>query len=332
MMNKIQVALLGFGTVGKGVYETIQTHQHRLKQALGKPVQVSKIVVENMNKHSDLGITDLLTTDFRDVLADPDIDVVFEAIVNAEPAATYVKKALTAGKHVITANKEMFAHHGKDLKLIARKSDVEIGFEATTGGGIPIIQTIDKLLQVNQVQKITAILNGTSNYILTEMRNNELDFTTALDQAKEFGFAEADPTNDIEGWDAFYKLMILSDHIFKRQPDWCSVKRVGIQHITKDYISGLRTQNMRIKSIATIHLNNDNIEASVEPVVLNQSHPLYAIEGVDNAVTIEGSIVGQFTLSGPGAGALPTASAMIEDLCTMTRSKHEPIQTESLLL
>lgn len=322
MLKKIQIALLGFGTVGKGVFKTVQTHQHQLKQLLGKPVEISRIVVENIDKHRHIGGNNLLTTEFQDVLTDPDIDVVFEAIVGVEPAATYVKSALKNGKHIITANKEMFAHHGKELKIIAKKNNVDIGFEATTGGGVPIIQTIKQLLQVNHIKKITAILNGTSNYILTEMRRKELSFMKALAQAKKHGFAEADPTNDIEGFDAFYKLMILSDLIFDEQPHWQTVKRIGIKHITKSHIRDLHAQNQRIKSIATLELTDNKIEARVGPQILSENHPLFAVEGVENAIAIEADIVGQLTLSGPGAGALPTASAMIEDLCTILTAKQ----------
>lgn len=312
-MGKINVALLGFGTVGKGVYKTIHTHQHHLQELLGDHVEVSKIVVENIEKHLHYNKEELFTTHFQKVLDDPNIDVVFEAIVGIEPAVTHVKNALKSGKHVITANKEMFALHGKELKNMADKHNVNIGFEATTGGGIPVIQTIEHLLQTNHITKITAILNGTSNYILTEMRLHGLSFSEALIQAKKHGFAEADPTNDIEGYDAFYKLMILSDHIFGEQPCWQSVKRQGISHLTQKQIKEWDTCHQRIKSIATLYLNGNNIEASIEPLILDENNPLFAIEGVDNAITLEGSIVGKITLSGPGAGALPTASAMIED-------------------
>src|SRR5699024_9028819 len=202
-------------------------------QVLGKPVDITKIVVKNIDKHSDLKRKRQLTTNFQEVLSHPDINVVFEAIVGVEPAFSYAKAALQSGKHVITANKEMFAHNGKELKTIAKENNVKIvfeattgggipikqkieqhlqlnqinnvkiGFEATTGGGIPIIQTIEQLLQVNQINKVTAILNGTSNYILSEMREKKLTFTSVLAEAQALGYAEADPTNDIEAIDAF---------------------------------------------------------------------------------------------------------------------------------
>lgn len=332
-MEKLNIALLGFGTVGKGIFKTIETHQKHLMQVLGKPVDITKIVVKNIDKHSGLKRKRQLTTNFQEALSHPDIDVVFEAIVGVEPAFSYAKAALQSGKHVITANKEMFAHHGKELKTIAKENNVKIGFGATTGGGIPIIQTIEQLLQVNQINKVTAILNGTSNYILSEMREKKLTFTSVLAEAQALGYAEADPTNDIEAIDAFYKLMILSDHIYGKQPHWHFVKRQGIQQITKEQISELQKQHRRIKSIGTLELVNGQIEARVEPMIIDERHPLFAVEGVDNAITIEGSIVGELTLLGPGAGAFPTASAMIEDLSTILTSQQTQLtkQVEKVL-
>lgn len=320
-MKKLQIALLGFGTVGKGVYEVVQSHQGTLKATLGRSVEVSIILVENINKHQDLAEQQLLTTDFQDVLNHPDIDVVCEAIVGTEPAATYLKKSLQAGKHIITANKEMFALHGKELKELAEASGCQIGYEATTGGGIPIIQTISQLLKVNHIHKVSAILNGTSNYILSEMRNKGLSFDEALSQAQALGYAEADPVNDIEGFDSFYKLMILSDLIFNEQPDWNAVKRVGMTNVTADDINKLNADNKRIKLVATLERIKGNLHARVEPVSLSKTHPLFAVEGVDNAIAIETDLLGQLTLTGPGAGALPTASAMLEDMDTIFTKK-----------
>lgn len=321
-LGKIQIGLLGFGTVGKGVYQTVKTHQDHLTKIFGKPVEISAIVVKGLNKHNNHPNEEIFTTDFQQVLNDPNIDVIFEAIVGVEPAATYLKKALQAGKHIITANKEMFAHHGKALKELAEKQNLTVGFEATTGGGIPIIQTLTQLLQVNRVHKVSAILNGTSNYILTEMRTNGLSFNKALKQAQKLGFAEADPTNDVEGWDSFYKLMILSELIFGKQPDWKTAKPTGIVNITSEQINSLEQNNKRLKLLSTLQLNDDKLYASVEPVVVCETHPLFAVEGVENAIALETDLLGAVTLKGPGAGALPTASAMIEDLCINLKSNY----------
>jgi homoserine dehydrogenase len=322
ILNKVNIALLGFGTVGKGVYQNLKNHQNRMKNELGFTIEIAAIVVKHPDKHHDFEENSLITTNFQTVLNNPDIDVVLEAIVGREPAFSYVKQSIEAGKHVITANKEMFAHHGSTIIELAKDNGVEIGFEATTAGGIPVINTLKKLFQFNRINTVTAILNGTSNYILTEMRVRELSFEVALKQAQELGYAEADPTNDIEGYDAFYKLMILSQLIYGKQPDWYSIKREGIKNITVKEIQKYKHQEKRIKHVASVEFQDGNIIACVEPVVLTREHPLYSIEGVENAVVIEGDIVGKITLSGPGAGALPTASAMLEDLTLIVQSNR----------
>lgn len=330
-MEILHVALLGFGTVGKGVYQTIQTHQKRLQQLIGRRVEVSVIVIRNPHNYTDFQGSVSIETDMKAIIENSKIDVVFEAIVGIEPAYTYLKQCIQAGKHVITANKEMFAHHGGELMQLAQQNQVQIGFEATTAGGVPIIQTIKQLLQVNQIQGITAILNGTSNYILTEMRKEEISFTAALRAAQELGFAEADPTNDIEGMDAFYKLMILCELIFGKQPDWKSVTLTGIQGITVDEIKKAQLEGKRIRHIATVSIKNGNMHAHVKPCIISEGHPLFPVEGVENAIHLQTDLVGSLTLQGPGAGSLPTASAMIEELCmlplkpkaTKEQNRHE---------
>ncbi|MEN2767203.1 homoserine dehydrogenase [Ornithinibacillus xuwenensis] len=319
-MNKIQVALLGLGTVGKGVYHHLHTHQRIIERELGVSIEIAVIVVKHPEKHHDFAGEAILTSNFQVVLDNPKIAIVFEAIIGKEPAFTYLTKSIQAGKHVITANKEMFAYHGNELVKLANANHVRVGYEATTAGGIPIIQTLKQLFQVNQIRKITGILNGTSNYILTEMRENRLSLDEALQQAQYLGYAEEDPTNDIEGYDAFYKLMILCQLLYDRQPEWTSVKRRGISAITLEDILAQYSQGKRIKHLASVEIIDNQIEASVEPVALASNHPLFAIEGVDNAIVLEGDIVGKVTLSGPGAGSFPTASAMIEDLAIIIRS------------
>ncbi|WP_042144025.1 homoserine dehydrogenase [Paucisalibacillus sp. EB02] len=320
-MKKIKVALLGFGTVGKGIYHSLKNHPRRISN-IGFEIEIVSIVVKHSEKHQDFEDRKLITTNFQTVIQNSEIDVVLEAIVGKEPAFTYLSQSIKAGKQIITANKEMFAHHSRELLELAKEHHVEIGFEATTAGGIPVINTIEKLFQFNEIKKITAILNGTSNYILTQMRVLKLPFNIALEQAQELGYAEADPTNDIEGFDSFYKLMILSQLIYGKQPDWSSVNREGIVNITEKDIEEYERYGRRIKHVASLELQDGNITASVEPIVLSSEHPLYSIEGVENAVVIEGDVVGRITLSGPGAGAFPTASAMLEDLSLILQSNQ----------
>lgn len=313
-MKTIQVALLGLGTVGKGVYHHLTTNRQRIEKELGITIEIAAIIVKHPEKHQSFEQKALITNDFQTVLDNPSIDVVIEAIIGKEPAFSYLSKSIQANKHIITANKEMFAFHGQELLQLAHDHHVQVGFEATTAGGIPIIHTIKRLFQYNQINKLTAILNGTSNYILTEMRTNQLSFSEALQQAQRLGYAEADPTNDIEGYDSFYKLMILSLLLYQQQPSWHLVKRKGISTITRDDIAKHQAENERIKLLAILEKENDEIYARVEPIAIPDTHPLYNVEGVENAIILEGSVVGEVMLAGPGAGASPTASAILEDL------------------
>lgn len=318
-MESLKVALLGFGTVGEGVYRTIGTHQERLQKILGKRVEVVAVLIRDARKRRNIEGDVLITADFNDILSLPQLDVVIEAIVEKEPSYTYLKKAIKKGAHIITANKEMFAHHGKELIELAEKYKVSVGFEATVAGGVPIIQTLRQLLMVNSVQKIEGILNGTSNFILSEMREKKQAFAGALFQAQENGYAEADPSNDVEGTDAFYKLMILSKLAFGKQPDWNKVEIAGITSITGELVVEAQKLGLRFKHIASVQNVNGRIIASVKPALVARSHPFYHIEGVQNAVNIQADIVGGITLSGPGAGMYPTASALIEDLVQINK-------------
>jgi homoserine dehydrogenase len=318
-MSSIRVAILGFGTVGEGVYKTINSHQEKLSKVLGKRVEVAAILIKNKNKNRGIDNRVLVTDDFDEILNLKKLDVVVEAIVGQEPALTYLQKAIKKGCHIITANKELFALYGSELQDLASKHGVSVGFEATVAGGVPVIQTLQQLLNINRIKKIEGILNGTSNYILSEMRTNQLSFSAALHAAQEKGYAEADPTNDVEGYDAFYKLMILSEIAFGGKPEWKNVPREGIKSITEEQIKGAEKLGLRFKLIASIQLVGGEIIGSVRPTLVTESHPLYNIEGVENSVSIEGDIVGRITLQGPGAGMLPTASAVIEDLIHVVR-------------
>lgn len=313
-MSSIKVAILGFGTVGEGVYKTISTHQDKLTAVLGKKVEVVAVLLRNKYKEREIDKRVLVTDDIEDIFNIKDLDVVVEAIVGCEPANTYLRQAIKKGCHVITANKEMFAHHGTSLKQLAAENGVSVGFEATVAGGVPVIQTIQHLLNINRIQRIEGILNGTSNYILSEMRSNHQTFEAALKEAQEKGYAEADPTNDVEGFDAFYKLMILSEIAFGEKPEWDTVTRKGITTITSKEISEAERLGLRFKLIASIQILEGKVVGSVRPTLVPDSHPLFHIEGVENSVSIEGDIVGRITLQGPGAGMLPTASAVVEDL------------------
>lgn len=320
-MSKINVALLGFGTVGKGVYRTIESHQIRLQRLLGREVKVVAILVQNLEKHVTPDEQILLTANFEDILSLPNLHIVIDAIIGREPGFTYLKKAIHKGCHVVTANKEMFAFHGTELQALALEKGVGLGYEATVAGGIPIIQTIRQLLQVNHFQKIEAILNGTSNFILTNMRKLGSTFAETLQLAKENGYAESDPTNDIEGYDALYKGMVLSQLIYGDQPCINMVERNGITKIQPKHMKVATEADLRFKHVVTLSKSNNEILCKVEPVLVTDSHPFYQVEGVQNSVSITTDLLGTLQLQGPGAGMFPTASAVLEDIIQL---ENEP--------
>ena len=320
-MSAIHIALLGLGTVGKGVLETIETHQGKLQSLLGKPVKISAILVKNLDKHVLEDKSILLTDQFEEIIGLDQLDVVIDVIVGKEPGFTYAKRAIERGCHFITANKEMFAHHGKELLELAEKHGVSVGFEATVAGGIPVIQTLRKLLNVNNITKVEGIINGTSNFILTNMRENQLPFEEVLVSAQEKGYAEADPTNDIEGYDAYFKGLVLSNVVFGELPKGEHIVRKGITHITKEQILAASSLGLKYKHVARLEKQGHEIKLFVEPVLVTETHPFYSVEGVQNAVSIDADIVGNITLLGPGAGKLPTASAVVEDLLHLFQEK-----------
>jgi homoserine dehydrogenase len=324
-MAHIKAALLGFGTVGQGVYEAINTHKEQLRSVLGEEVAIEAVLVKDGTKKRDIDEGVLITTDFEEILQIPGLQIVFEAIVGEEPGFTYLSRSIEKGCHVITANKVMFAIHGKELLEKAKAAGVSVGFEATTAGGTPIIRSISQLLQVNHIFSIEAILNGTSNYILTNMREKGFPFQDVLKTAQELGYAEADPVNDVEGFDAFYKLMILSELSFGYTPKWDDVDRRGITDVKQEHIEVFNRWGYRIKHLARIHRDGNHLTASVKPVLVDADHSLYSIEGVQNAVMIETSLAGKVTVQGAGAGKFPTASAMLEDLAYVLHSNEQSV-------
>ncbi|MFI8688229.1 homoserine dehydrogenase [Rossellomorea sp. NPDC077527] len=322
-MSVINVAILGFGTVGQGVCEAIETHQDRLKEALGKEVKVRAILIKDPTKKREINPSIKVTTEFKDILEIPDLHVIFEAIVGEEPCYTYLSEAIEKGIHIVTANKAMFAKYGPDLLEKALNHGVSVGFEATTAGGIPVIGTIRQLIKVNEIRSIQGILNGTSNFILSQMRKQGLSFEAALKQSQEKGYAEADPTSDIEGYDAFYKLLILSQTAFGRQPEWKDVRRKGITHLTAEWLQAAESFRLRFKHVGSLERDGFNrIKGEVKPILVHDTHPFYGVEDVENAVSLKGSLVGRVTLLGPGAGKRPTGSAMVEDFLSLIQGKY----------
>ncbi|MFB9988904.1 homoserine dehydrogenase [Bacillus benzoevorans] len=325
-MTAINVALLGFGTVGQGVYEIIQTSQERLQFFLKKPVKIAAVLVNNKEKHKAIEKEVLLTDNFEEILGLPQLDIVIDAIVG-NASFPYLKRSIERGCHIVTANKEMFASHGEELLSLAARYQTAAGFEATVGGGIPVIQTLRKLLNINRVTKVEGIINGTSNFILTSMREEDQPFADTLKIAQEKGYAEADPTNDIEGFDAYYKALVLSQVVYGELPQEEHVYRKGITSITQNEIQQAEALGLKFKHVAKIEKYENAIQCRVQPVLVSASHSFYGVEGVQNAVSIDADIVGNITLTGAGAGKYPTASAVIEDLLHLYQ-EPVPVYTE----
>lgn len=313
-MATIKAAILGFGTVGQGIFHVLNEKREELRDKLGLELEVAKILVRDPSKERVPGTAHLLTDSIDDVLSVKGLQVVFEAIVNEEPSFTYLKKAVENKCHVITANKVMFAKRGLELQELAKQNGVFVGYEATTAGGVPVIKTMKNILLVNEVSSIQGILNGTTNFILTKMRSEGLSFDDALREAQALGYAEADAYNDISGQDAFKKLMILSSLAFGEQPNWADVEVIGIDCITSNQVADATEQGLRYRHVAEVEKHPDGtIYAKVAPMLVDKEHPLYPIDDVFNAVTMETNYIGTLTLIGPGAGMYPTASVMVED-------------------
>ena len=325
-MTSVKAAILGFGTVGQGIYNIVHERREHFKQTLGVEIEVAKILVRDASKVREGIDQSLFTESFDDILATPDLEVVFEGIVGEEPAYGYLDKAIEKGCHVITANKVMFARYGQALQKKAKKYGVQVGYEATTAGGVPVIKTMQNLLRVNEVKHVQGILNGTSNYILTQMRAEGLPFDVALKAAQDLGYAEADPYNDISGKDAFCKLMILCALAFGEQPDWDKVEMVGIDGITAEQVAEAKEKGLRYRHVADAYRNEaGEIIAKVGPELVGPDHPLYAIDDVNNAVALDTNYIGTLTMVGPGAGMYPTASVMMEDYADMLAKPEKAV-------
>ncbi|KAA0955834.1 homoserine dehydrogenase [Sporosarcina sp. ANT_H38] len=328
-MASIKVALLGFGTVGEGIYRILNERKEEIKQQTGYLIDIDSILVRDTAKKRLATPGIKITDDIQEILSNPDIDFIFEAIVGEEPAYTYLSDAIEKGFNVITANKKMFAKHGPALYKHAEFRGVQLGYEATTAGGVPIIRTVTNLLPTDRVRRIQGILNGTSNFILTKMREEGIPFKAALHEAQALGYAEADPTDDVSGKDAFRKLMILSALAFGKQPNWQDIQVAGIDRVTIEDVAGAFKGKLRYRHIAEISIDeNGTLNGSVGPVLIGSAHPLYGVDGVDNAIIVETDYLGILTLVGPGAGMYPTASAMVGDFFQMI-GKRERVLVNS---
>ena len=306
--SKIKIGLIGLGTVGSGVFKTLKNFDN---------VEVTKIAVRNKNKKRNIEGLDenIITDNAYDVVNDPEIQIVAELVGGVEPAFDLIKTAIKNGKHIVTANKELLAKHGEELFNFAEENNKVVLYEAAIAGGIPLIMPIKTILAGNKITKIKAILNGTTNYILTKMDVQNASYADVLKEAQELGYAEADPTGDVEGFDAAYKITTLATIAFGKIIKIENVYREGITKISPDDMAAANEMGYKIKLIASAELSEDGkADVRVHPMLVPKTKTLAHIDYVTNAVSLSGHPVGDVTLSGPGAGEFPTASSVVGDI------------------
>ena len=320
MKEKIRAAILGLGTVGTGVYKIIQKQHEEFPHKIGAELEVAKILVRNTKKSRE-GIDMTLVTDSWDeIINDDSIDIVIEVMGGIEPARTYISEALSRGKHVVTANKDLMAEHGHELLEIAAEHKCDLLFEAAVAGGIPIIRPLKQCLAANNITEIMGIINGTTNFILTKMTDENMEFSEALALAQKLGYAEADPTADVEGLDAGRKIAILASIAFNSRVTFSDVYTEGISKITAKDIKYAKELDCVIKLIATAKHTDDGVEVRVTPMFIPKSHPLASVNDSFNAVFVHGDSLGDAMFYGRGAGELPTASAIMGDVIDVCRN------------
>jgi homoserine dehydrogenase len=326
-MPPVNVGIIGCGTVGSGVARLLVHRAEVFARRLGVPLHLKKVAEINPARMQAAGVDqELFTLRDQDVLDDPGIDIVVELIGGIETARDLVLAAIERGKHVVTANKALLALYGNDLFAAAAQMGVEVAFEASVCGGIPIILTLRQGLAANHIQELLGILNGTTNYILTQMSQHNLPYEQALAEAQAQGFAEADPTLDVEGIDAAHKLAILIGLAYGARIDFPSVSVAGISQIEPLDLQFAREFGYTIKLLAITREDNDRLEARVHPTLIPHDHMLANISGAMNAVYITGDAVGPLLLSGAGAGMMPTASAVVSDILDLTRNLAQGIK------
>lgn len=314
-MKTHKIAIMGLGTVGGGTYDILVENREYIRKTRGLDIAVTRILDRTDAPLASRGIDPSLYCGSADVLAaDSEVELVVETMGGVEPAKTFIKKMLTAGKSVVTANKELLAKHWHELEPIAEKNGCGLYFEASCVGGVPVIRALGESIQGDRVTGIFGIINGTTNYILSKMSSDGLDYETALRQAQALGYAEADPTSDVEGYDAVYKLSILGSLAFHTCLPYDSIYREGITKVTADDIKHAHELGYEVKLLAIGKRDGANIEARVHPVFVPKTHALASVSGAYNAVYLNGDAVGDLMFYGAGAGAKPTGSAIVSDI------------------
>ena len=319
----IKIAILGYGTIGSGVVEVLDTNRESIAKRAGDEIEVKYIL--DLRDFPGDPMEGKVIHDYGIIAEDPEIQVVVEAMGGVEPAYTFVKRALLAGKSVTTSNKALVAKHGAELIAIAKEQGINFLFEASVGGGIPIIRPLNSSLTADEIEEITGILNGTTNYMLSKMTFEGLEFDDVLKDAQSRGYAEADPTADIEGYDACRKIAILTSLVCGQQVDFEEIYTEGITKITAADIRYAKAMGRAIKLLATSRKTEEGYCAMVAPFMLAQGHPLYNVNDVFNAIFVHGNVLGDAMFYGSGAGKLPTASAVVADIVDIAKHLHKHI-------
>ena len=315
-----KVALLGYGTVGGGVYKTMMLQKEELPYKIGADMQIVKILVRDAKKPREGAPQELFCENWEEIIKDKSITMVVEVMGGIEPAKTYISQALEAGKHVVTANKDLMAVHGHELLDLATKNKCDLLFEAAVAGGIPVIRPLKQCLAGNNISEVMGIINGTTNFILTKMTQEHMEFEDALALATELGYAEADPTADIEGYDAGRKLAILASIAFHSPVTFADVYTEGISNIKAKDIHYAHDMGCVIKLLGIARNLDDGIEVRVHPTLIPAAHPLAAVNDAFNAVFVHGDAVDDTMFYGRGAGEMPTASAVVGDMIDVARN------------
>ena len=317
----VNVGIIGLGTVGGGVYRLITTHAERYRKNLGIDLRIARVCNRSEKRAHELGIDpEQFTSDWHDVVSDPSIDIVVEVIGGEHPATEIFEQSFAAGKHVVTANKALLGRHMEKLAAAARAAGVQLRCEASCGGGIPIVNTLEHDLSGNEIITVAGIVNGTTNYILSRMAEEGLGYEEVLADAQRLGYAEADPTADVDGLDAASKIAILSSIGFATRITTDDVHAQGIRAISAQDIEVARKLGYAIKMLAIGHRTDSGIDVRVHPAMIPASHPLAGVSGAMNAVYVVGDAVGETMFYGAGAGAFPTASAIVGDIMNLAEA------------
>ena len=330
-MEKVKIAILGFGNVGTGVWKILQENRKEIMKRSNYDIAVAKILVSDISKKREIELPKgVLTNNIDDIINDDSIKIVVELIGGRGQAKEYMIRAMKAKKHIVTANKLVVANWGEELFKIAEEENVLFYYEASVAGGIPIIREINESLTANRIEQIVGIINGTTNYILSKMTNDGISFDEALKEAQDKGYAEADPTSDVDGFDAVYKLAIMASLAFGTKVDHDCIYREGIRNISAVDIEYAQKFGYTIKLLAIAKEENSKLELRVHPTLIPSNHPMANVNDAFNAILIKGNAVGELMLYGKGAGDLPTGSAVVGDIISILRNNVKPSDLKAI--